>query len=63
MTRAVFFLLLVGCGGFDANLNVDFAGATSARLKSKVVQGSMNATIDGSGLDGNLTVTPPPESK
>ena len=64
MMRGLLLLLVVtGCSGFDANLNVDFAGTMNGTLKSNVVNGTMSAAVDETGLDGNLTVAPPPKEE
>jgi hypothetical protein len=54
---------MTGCSGFDANLNVDFAGTMNGTLKSKIVHGAVNATVDESGFDGDLSVAPPPKEE
>jgi hypothetical protein len=61
--RGIFFLLLAGCSGFDANLNVDWAGTASGTFKSKMVHATGNVAIDETGADGDLSVTPPPPDK
>jgi len=63
MMRGLLLLCLVGCSGFDANLNVDFAGAMNGSLKSKVVNGTMSAAVDETGLAGDLSVAPPPKEE
>jgi hypothetical protein len=63
MMRGLLLLFLAGCSGFDANLNVDFAGTMNGTLKSKVVNGAVNATVDETGIDGDLSVAPPPKEE
>lgn len=63
MMRSLLLLGLLGCSGFDANLNVDFAGASTATFKSNVVHGAMNAAVDSSGVEASVEVTPPPDAK